>query len=98
MVPLLNLGMSPLRPSSVLSACPCVFLRDQEQGSKVPSRAQCAPPHRRIHRHHELMCCGALSPWAWGGAALLGLDLMVLQGASNQHLLLGIQVDLLLSR
>lgn len=41
---------------------------------------------------------GALSPWAWGGAAFLGLDLMVLQGTSDQHLLLGSWVDLLLSR
>lgn len=41
--------------------------------------------------------CGALSPWAWGGAAFLGLDLMVLQGISDQHLLLGSWVDLLLS-
>lgn len=32
---------------------------------------------------------GPLSPGAWGGAAFLGLDLVVPSGASDQHLLLG---------
>lgn len=41
----------------------------------------------------ELVWCGGPSSWVLGGAAFLGFDLVVLQGALDQCVLLGSRAD-----